>query len=103
MSNEEEENRQEELAQQTIDQTDTGTVDPTNSNTAANSSLKKTLEELVLGAERNVIYRYSVSGMFYYTYAWKKASPLLKRAASFEGKYSHRLQAIFQPSLRFLQ
>ena len=56
VSKEEEANRQEELAEQTIDQTDTESDDPTNSNTVANSGLEKTLEELNLGAERNVIY-----------------------------------------------
>ena len=79
MSKEEETNRHEELAHHTIGNSDTGTDDPTNSNTAANSSLAKTLEELNLGAECHVIYRYSVSGLLSHTDAWKGTSPLLKR------------------------
>ena len=56
-------NRRKELAQQTIAQTATGTVDPTTSNTVANSCITKTLADLNIGAEKNVTYRYSVSGL----------------------------------------
>ena len=81
MSKEEEGNKQEELAGPAdSEQTDTGSVDPTASNTAANSGLEKTLEELNLRDERNVIYRYSVSGLFPKTDAWKKIPAFVKRA-----------------------
>ena len=50
--------------------------------TASNSGTGQTLEELKLGAKRNVVYRYSVSGLFPLTDAWKKIPIFLQRCGT---------------------
>ena len=72
-------NRTKELAQQTIAQTETVVEDATTSNTATNSSITQSLEDLNIGNEKNVSYRYSVSGLFPLTDAWQNVPNMLQR------------------------
>ena len=64
-----------------VELTESGADDPTTSNTATNSGLEKTLEELNLGAQKNVVYRYSVSCQFPQTNTWQKIPAVMKRSA----------------------
>ena len=61
--------------------------DTTTSNTVTNSGITQTLEELNLGAEKNVTYRYSVSGLFPRTDTWKGLPHILQRSGKSYKEY----------------